>query len=207
MKAARQGEGGGHAHVTPCTCMRAHPTRATPHTCGSTMSGQRLLRVMSTPFSVLKPSVGSPWMAQSRTLTGSARKPATSNASLSGMCSALACSNDGDGGAVRACSNAHEQWKHHASVHQAECSGLSRTPAASRCRAAARPAARWARALHTTGTPPPAARLQAAPPGSPRSRGWTPASARARPQGLSWCAWACMRRRRRCVSVSCKCLQ
>mmetsp|Transcript_5672 Transcript_5672/g.19275 ORF Transcript_5672/g.19275 Transcript_5672/m.19275 type:complete len:353 (+) Transcript_5672:2909-3967(+) len=53
--------------------------------CGSTMSGQRRPRVTMTPFSVEKASAGSPWMFQSRTSLGLARKLAKSNTSLAGM--------------------------------------------------------------------------------------------------------------------------
>jgi hypothetical protein len=49
------------------------------------MSGHLLPRVTMTPFSVLKVSAGSPWMFQSRTLEGSARKPLNSKPSLEGM--------------------------------------------------------------------------------------------------------------------------
>jgi hypothetical protein len=53
------------------------------------MSGHLLPCVTMTPFSVLKVSAGSPWMFQSRTLEGSARKPLNSKPSLDGMFSSF----------------------------------------------------------------------------------------------------------------------
>lgn len=55
------------------------------------MSGHLLPRVTMTPFSVLNVSAGSPWMFQSRTLEGSARKPLNSKPSLEGMFSSFTC--------------------------------------------------------------------------------------------------------------------
>ena len=55
------------------------------------MSGQRRPRVTITPFSVEKESEGRPWMFQSRTALGSARKRAKSKCSDAGMVSALTC--------------------------------------------------------------------------------------------------------------------
>lgn len=58
-------------------------------TCGSIMSGHLLPLVTITPFSVLKLSLGRPWMFQSRTFLGSARNSAKSKCSEAGMCSDL----------------------------------------------------------------------------------------------------------------------
>ena len=58
---------------------------------GSTINGQRLLLVTITPFSVEKESEGRPWMFQSRTLLGSARKEAKENSGEEGMASSFTC--------------------------------------------------------------------------------------------------------------------
>ena len=60
-------------------------------TCGSTMRGQRELRVTMTPFSTEKESAGRPAMDQSRTSLGSARKDAKSNSSDAGRFNAFTC--------------------------------------------------------------------------------------------------------------------
>ena len=53
--------------------------------CGSIISGQRVPRVTSTPFSVEKASAGSPWMFQSRTSSLFARKAQKSKPAEHGM--------------------------------------------------------------------------------------------------------------------------
>ena len=60
-------------------------------TWGSTMRGQRELRVTMTPFSTEKESAGRPAMDQSRTSLGSARKEAKSNSSDAGRFKAFTC--------------------------------------------------------------------------------------------------------------------
>ena len=50
------------------------------------MRGQRLLFVTITPFSVEKASEGRPWMFQSLTAVGLARKVAKEKSGVHGMC-------------------------------------------------------------------------------------------------------------------------
>lgn len=65
-------------------------------TCGSTSNGQRLPRVTITPLAVLNKSAGSPWMFQSWTVGGAARKPQKSKLSLEGMFSCFTCTTNDD---------------------------------------------------------------------------------------------------------------
>lgn len=58
---------------------------------GSTMRGQRLLFVTITPFSVEKASEGRPWMFQSLTTVGLARKLANEKSGVQGICSSRTC--------------------------------------------------------------------------------------------------------------------
>ena len=53
--------------------------------CGSTMRGQRRPRVVITPFSVENASAGKPWMFQSRTSDGSAKKSEKEKFALAGI--------------------------------------------------------------------------------------------------------------------------
>ena len=55
------------------------------------MSGQRLLLVTMTPFSVENASEGSPWMFQSLTAVGFARKLANEKSGVHGICNSRTC--------------------------------------------------------------------------------------------------------------------
>ena len=59
---------------------------------GSIMRGHRLLLVTITPFSVEKASEGRPWMFQSRTAVGLARKLANEKSGVHGICNSRTCS-------------------------------------------------------------------------------------------------------------------
>ena len=74
-KSTRTGRGGGAKGIT----------------WGSTIRGQRELRVTMTPFSTENESAGRPAMDQSRTSLGSARKDAKSKSSDAGRLNAFTC--------------------------------------------------------------------------------------------------------------------
>lgn len=82
-----------HTQPTLCFSMFLIHLMACPW--GSTISGQRLLLVTITPFSVEKESEGRPLMFQSRTLAGSARKEAKENSGEEGMASSFTCGEEG----------------------------------------------------------------------------------------------------------------
>ena len=79
----------GRVYLTPTLCFSMFLIHLMACPWGSTISGQRLLLVTITPFSVEKESEGRPLMFQSRTLDGSARKEAKAKSGDEGMASSF----------------------------------------------------------------------------------------------------------------------